>query len=275
LGKEGTGKSIMYDIFRRCIGEDLTMQLSKLSDLTQSHNKIVQGRLLVNCNEATNYPSISDVNIVKQFITDKEFLINPKGCPLYYVNNFSRLLITTNCRFPMRITPDDRRYCCIEMTDKFKNDDAYFSGLVNMLDDKKALSELFNYLANYDIRDFAFNKPPMTPFKRAIIGECLDDVYYWAKDIIEDGYIYNGKIIKIGNTKATTDELWLDWQYWAKNNLSKEIKKGHFKKIIGTRANIGLFGKEIKYRLEGGMPRGYNLNRDNIIQNLKDAGLEL
>ena len=275
LGKEGTGKSIMYDIFRKCIGEDLAMQLSKLSDLTQSHNKIVQGRLLVNCNEATNYPSISDVNIVKQFVTDKEFLINPKGCPLYYVNNFSRLLITTNCRFPMRITPDDRRYFCVEMTDKYKNNDAYFSGLVGMLDDKKALEELFNYLANYDIRDFKFNRPLMTPFKREIIGECLDDVYYWMSDVLEDGIISDGSIIHIGDeTKVPTDDLWNSWLCWAERTLSKKIKKIHFKKIIGTRDVIGVFGKEVRYRVDGGRTRGYRLNRNNIIQKLRESGLD-
>jgi hypothetical protein len=277
LGKEGTGKSIMYDIFRKCIGEDLTMQLSKLSDLTQSHNKIVQGRLLVNCNEATNYPSISDVNIVKQFITDKEFLINPKGCPLYYVNNFSRLLITTNCRFPMRITPDDRRYCCIEMTDKFKNDDAYFSGLVNMLDDKKALSELFNYLANYDIRDFAFNKPPMTPFKREIIGECLDDVYYWIKEIIEEGYTTPGGLITIGDeTKEGVKDLFYYYKEWCDRTLSKKINKNKWMVIVGDKENSGIFGKNVRFRIGGNKKLwGYRMNRDNIIQNLKEAGLVL
>ena len=277
LGKEGTGKSIMYDIFRKCIGEDLTMQLSKLSDLTQSHNKIVQGRLLVNCNEATNYPSISDVNIVKQFITDKEFLINPKGCPLYYVNNFSRLLITTNCRFPMRITPDDRRYCCIEMTDKYKNNDAYFSGLVSMLDDKKALSELFNYLANYDIRDFKFNKPPMTAFKREIIGECLDDIYYWVREILEDGYATPSGIVQITDeTKDSCDSLYHSYLTWCERTMSKRLKEIHWKKIIGNKASAGLFGKEGRFRMSGGTRiRGYKMNREAIIETLKEAGLVL
>ena len=273
LGKQGTGKSIMYDIFRQCIGEDLAMQLSKLSDLTQTHNKIVQGRLLVNCNEATNYPSISDVNIVKQFITDKEFLVNPKGCPLYYVNNYSRLLITTNCRFPMRITPDDRRYLCIEMSDKFKNNDEYFKPMVDMLDNKQALTDLFNYLANYDISDFKFNKPPMTAFKREIIGECVDDVYYWVKEILEDGYIKIGNTVNISENKESAQELHEIYCRWCDETMSKKLGYRKWAKIIGTRDTAGLLGKQERYRVNGSRYWGFTLNRDNIINNLKDAGV--
>lgn len=272
LGKEGSGKSILYDIFRQCIGEDLAMQLSKLSDLTQTHNKIVQGRLLVNCNEATNYPSISDVNIVKQFVTDKEFLVNPKGCPLYYVNNYSRLLITTNCRFPMRITPDDRRYLCIEMSDKFKNNDDYFKPMVNMLDNKQALAELFNYLANYDISNFKFNKPPMTEFKREIIGECVDDVYFWIKEIVEDGYS-NGVHITT-DTKESAQQLYHVYSKWCEETMSKKLGMRKWFAVVGSRKDDGILGKQGRFRVGGGDRFwGFNLNRDNIINNLKEAGV--
>ena len=34
----GAGKSILYDMFTRCIGKDLGLQVSRLEDLTQTHN---------------------------------------------------------------------------------------------------------------------------------------------------------------------------------------------------------------------------------------------
>lgn len=268
LGKEGTGKSLLYDIFRQCIGEALAIQLSKLSDLTQTHNKIVQGRLLVNCNEATNYPSIADVNIVKQFVTDKEFLINPKCCPLYMVNNFARLLITTNCRFPMRVTPDDRRYCCIEMSDKYKGNDEYFNKLAGMLNDENALSDLFNYLANFDLSDFKFNRPVMTPFKRELIGECMDDTFYWIKEIFEEGLCHNLEIKD--EIVETTRALYNYYTDWCDMTLSRKLKQKDWKLEIKKYGfEYGQF--RVGVRANDKRIRGWKLSRVVVETNFKNV----
>ena len=69
-GGQGTGKSILYEFFTRCIGKDLGLQVSKLEDLTQTHNTHLRGKLILNANEATNEPCIRDVNILQGLYRD-------------------------------------------------------------------------------------------------------------------------------------------------------------------------------------------------------------
>ena len=86
-GGQGSGKSILYEFFMRCIGRDYGLQVSKLDDLTQSHNTHLRGKLILNANEATNQPTSRDTNILKSLITETDLTIDPKGVNQYTISN--------------------------------------------------------------------------------------------------------------------------------------------------------------------------------------------
>ena len=266
-GKQGTGKSILYEFFTRCIGKDLGLQVGKLEDLTQTHNTHVRGKLIINANEATNEPAIRDVNILKGLITETDLVINPKGVNQYTVSNYSRLLITSNYKQCMRLDADDRRYFCLEISDAKKNNDVYFSPLVDSLDNEETQQAFFNYLANYDISDFHHQRPPMSAMKRDMIGASADNIILFMKDVCENevvGLEYEKDTVEITPTCADVFELYI---VWCKNNDEK-----------GRRHNKTKFAEQLKGlfeiavvrpRVNGGRERRFQINRDTLLGNFK------
>jgi hypothetical protein len=260
-GGQGSGKSLVYEIFKKCLGSSYAIQFTKMSDLTQTHNNIVRGRLLVNLNEATNFPSIENVNILKGFITDEELLINPKCCPLYYVSNFARVLITTNCEFAIRLDPGDRRYLCLRSNDEFVGNIDYFNTIINLMQDEAFIKELFLYFANLDISDFVHNKPPMTQYKRQLINSQMPDIYYFMQDLIE------GEIGSVefenGEAFVTKELLFTGYRgYCERNNIRAMGIKDFLRDIQGQKFNI----EQRRRLIDGVRHRGFIINKESMLK---------
>ena len=114
-----------------------------MEDLTQTHNTHVRGKLIINANECTNQPANRDVNILKGLITETDLIINPKNVNQYTVSNFSRIMITSNYKQCMRLDADDRRYFCMEISDKKKNNEEYFAPLVDGLTNERTRDDWY------------------------------------------------------------------------------------------------------------------------------------
>lgn len=268
-GKQGTGKSILYEFFKNAIGSDLGLQVSKLEDLTQTHNKIVRGRLIVNCNEATNYPSIRDTNILKGFITETDLLINPKNCPLYYISNYSRLMTTTNCKFSARLDSDDRRWACFEVSEQYRNNDEYFKPLVDTMKDENTLHEFFLYLANFDISDFKCQRPPMTKLKQSMIKDQLPDIIQFMRAVCEND-------TESEYTKDTVEliergsDLYIHYKRWFDDNVGGRIL-GKQKFNTELRDRFGLMLKLHRVKGETKRVYGFKINRDRLLTALRES----
>jgi hypothetical protein len=266
-GKQGTGKSILYEFFTRCIGKDLGLQVGKLEDLTQSHNTHVRGKLIINANEATNEPAIRDVNILKGLITETDLVINPKGVNQYTVSNYSRLLITSNYKQCMRLDADDRRYFCLEISDSKKNDDEYFAPLVDGLSNEETQQAFFNYLANYDISDFHHQRPPMSAMKRDMIGASADNVILFMKDVCENeiGSLPYEKDME--EITPTCVDVFESYVVWCRNNDEKGRRhnKGKFAENLNRLFDITI----VRPVINEGRLRRFKINRARLLNKFK------
>jgi hypothetical protein len=221
---QGTGKSILYEFFTRCIGKDLGLQVGKLEDLTQTHNTHLRGKLIINANEATNEPCLRDVNILKGLITETDLIINPKGVNQYTVSNYSRLMITSNYKHCMRFDADDRRYFCLEVSDHMKQNDVYFAPLIADLTNEANQQDFFNYLANYDISDFKHQRPPLSKMKRELIEDNASNIVSFVKDVCENN------IFSIPFEEATIEifvslkDLYEEYDLWCRQNDARGRK---------------------------------------------------
>jgi phage/plasmid-associated DNA primase len=262
-GKQGTGKSILYEFFTRCIGKDLGLQVSKLEDLTQTHNTHVRGKLIINANEATNEPAIRDVNILKGLITETDLVINPKGVNQYTVSNYSRLLITSNYEQCMRLNKDDRRYMCLEISDsRIKNDD-YFDPMISDLTNQEHQQDFFNYLANYDISDFKPQRPPMTGMKRTMIGMSVDNIVSFMLDVCENT-IYTCEFEeKEEEILPTSKDMFDSYITWCGQNDCKGRKHKKTGFINEINKVFGII--ETMPRIDGSRLRRMKINRDELL----------
>ena len=267
-GKQGTGKSILYEFFTRCIGKDLGLQVGKLEDLTQTHNTHVRGKLIVNCNEATNEPAIRDINILKGLITETDLIINPKGVNQYTVSNYSRLMITSNYEHCMRLDKDDRRYMCLEISDTKIKNDVYFDPMISDLTNEETQQDFFNYLANYDISNFKHQRPPMTNMKRKMIKYSVDNIVSFMLDVCENTVSaceYESDKVDIYPTLKNIFDAYVTWcsQNDCKGRKhNKEIFKGEMKNKLGL--------KEAMPRVNGKQIRSYGINRTELLPKFKD-----
>lgn len=259
-GRQGTGKSILYDFFTRCIGRDLGLQLSKLDDLTQSHNSHIRGKIIVNCNECTNQPAIKDVNILKGMITETELIINPKNVNQYKVSNYSRILITSNYKECMRIDSDDRRYFCLKISDDKRGNREYFAPLVESLKNDDTQRAFFNYLANYDISDFYHQSPPMTEMKQELIGLNVTNLVAFVLDICENNvYSFEYPETKEEITPSIGDML-RAYNEWCRDNDNK-----------GSRLNKRQLMDRLKdVIINMGAGSKIRINRTEILPKLRD-----
>lgn len=267
-GRQGTGKSILYEFFTRCIGKDLGLQVGKLEDLTQTHNTHVRGKLIVNCNEATNEPAIRDVNILKGLITETDLIINPKGVNQYTVSNFSRLMITSNYSACMRLDKDDRRYMCLEISDSKKNNDEYFAPLIDGLKNEKTQADFFNYLANYDISDFKHQRPPLTKMKREMIGNSVSNIVSYVLDVCDNSVINVEYEEEKDEILPSSKDFYDDYVAWCQRNDAKG-RRCNKKKFIGEMKFLFNI-VEVMPRIDGSRKRRFKINRVDLLPKFKE-----
>ena len=270
-GGQGSGKSILYELFTQCVGRNYCLQVGKLEDLTQTHNPHVIGKLLVNCNECTNEPTTRDVNIMKGLITEIEMLCNPKNVNPYTISVYSRFLITSNYKRCMRLDKDDRRYFCLATLNHRQNDDAYFKPLIESIHDDQTQRDFFDYLANYDISDFKCQRPPISKMKRELIGASVDNVVLFIKDVCENNV--NGipfPANQEGNKIfSPIIELYAKYDMWVKENDSKGRKSS--RESLRDPLEQYLKIKETKRGARGNQKKGFEINRVELLPHFRDA----
>lgn len=193
MGKKGTGKSLIYDMVCRMLGKALTLQLSDINHICGSFNDSLLNKLFVNLNETTHLTKQHE-NMLKSLITEIQLLINAKNQAAYVIDNYSRFMITTNEKFGMRVSRDDRRGYYIETPAHQKNIEGYFDKMVADSNNEKndePFRLLFNYFANRDISKFNAKKPPMTKFKRELMVQSEDPVVNYLNEFVEGDRINN------------------------------------------------------------------------------------
>jgi hypothetical protein len=271
-GTQGAGKSILYEMLKAAIGKDLTLQVSKLEDITQDHNSHLRGKLIINCNEATNQPANRDINILKGLITETDLVVNPKNVNQYTINNFSRVLITSNYKQCMRLDPTDRRYFCLKVSSKWVGKSEYFDALVKDVESSESQQAFFDYLANYDISDFAHHRPPMSEMKLEMIRINIPSSTQFLRDVCENmifdlPFPEEQEGIVMVQTVISTSELFRAYTAWCVENDAK-----------GGRLNKTVFVDELKEKfeliqkrktIEGRKVYAITLNRTTLLPKFK------
>ena len=188
MGAKGTGKSIIFSAIERIFGSRSTLQVSDLNSVTGNFNSSLENRVVINLNECCNFTKARERNIFKSLTTEVNLRINRKFEVPYSTKFYGRFLITTNEKFGIDVSPDDRRNYCVETPSAHKGNEAYFKPLIDDLngDDNTPFRDLFNYLANMDISSFKPMQPPMTKFKMQLIKTSVDPIYHYLYELAND-----------------------------------------------------------------------------------------
>jgi hypothetical protein len=125
---------------------------------------------------------------LKHLITSEDVLIEPKGINPFKVRSVLRLMITSNERWVVPATADERRYFVLDVSDVHMQDTAYFAKIREEMNNG-GLAALLDYLMNYDLSDFNVRAVPDTEALADQKVEGLKNVEKWWYSQLEDGEI--------------------------------------------------------------------------------------
>jgi hypothetical protein len=228
--KQGGGKGIILDKLAQIIGDNHYAQNSNANFLFGDFNGQLEGKILINLDEAFWGGDKKLEGVIKNKITEKRQTINKKNKENYIVDCYANYIITTNNDWFAGTSEDDRRHYCLELDNKL-------SGRMNaetlkhiqpVLD---APCEAFaKVLYNRDISDFKPRMFKKTKLLQEQVEMNWNSPKVWYNNVMRDGgFEYDGhfiewnKVLKISN-------------YDGNKNYGTEIKnKKKEKRVIYTK----------------------------------------
>ena len=259
MSEEGLGKGLWQTFFEQVLTKALATTFTSWDQITGSFNGKMAGKLLFTLNEATNYPTNTQKELMKTIIKDTELSVNKKFVNQYDVDNYARVQITTNNKRPVAIDYDDRRYCCIESDNSVRGNTEYFKPLIDSRNDEQTQHDMFDFLTNYPLDGFNSEKPPMTRWKRELIGQNLCPPMEFIKELMS-GEIVGYTIEEDEPLKIKGKDLYESYVRWCSE--SGEHRAGNNRSFFAELKTKKILQKSL--RIDGSVTKGVTLIKTEI-----------
>jgi phage/plasmid-associated DNA primase len=159
-GAKGTGKGLtaqlMGSVFR---GHALHVTNSR--HLTGHFNAHLADTLFLFVDEAFWAGDKQGESTLKALITEPQLTIEPKGIDAFQVPNRLKIMMASNNDWVVPVSPDERRYFVLDVSDQRKGDKAYFTRLAAAIGGPE-LAAFLAYLLELDLSGFDHRNPPHT-----------------------------------------------------------------------------------------------------------------
>jgi hypothetical protein len=189
-GMQGTGKTFFANAIGRPFGRHYTVG-SQSSSLTSNFNKDLEDKVCLLADEALFAGDKRNDSILKGLIGAQSLKIEPKGVDRYDVPNMLHILMATNSDHAVPMGADARRYLVLDVSDKRRQDRAWFADMQKKLDDG-GFNALVYHFRNKDIPlDFYEQHPPRTPAWREQVLMTLDRKESWWFAKLESGRLFH------------------------------------------------------------------------------------
>lgn len=126
--------------------------------------------------------------MLKYLITSTSVMIEPKGVNAFPIPSVLRLFISSNERWVIPATEDEGRFFVLNVSEKRRNDHAYFAALREEMKGEGP-SHLLAYLQQYDLTGFQVRKVPDTEALAEQKEMGLKNVERWWRDTLYRGHI--------------------------------------------------------------------------------------
>lgn len=182
-GEKGAGKDIVGVYLRHLMDKSAYLHTSDQNAVWGQFNGPIANKLLIHLEEAFFHGDHGADSRIKNLITADSQTINEKHAPVYSIDSFHRLFITSNELRVVNATSGERRYFISEVSEARKGDHAYFNALVREMEGDGPAA-LMHKLLTYDLS--AWNpRPPATEALLDAIAEGLKGVHAWMADCID------------------------------------------------------------------------------------------
>lgn len=246
-GRKGVGKDTLgYYIKRMC--ERNYRMFADSSALYGSHNQHLEQCFFCHLEEAIWVGNPRHDPILKSMITGETMHINPKGVNAYSVKSILRLFMSTNEKWAVPATNDERRYFVTQASEKYRFNRNYFNPLrAEMLGDGPAA--FLDYLLNYDISNFEVRDVPETQALAEQKAMGHKNLQLFWREVLDEGEIpsFDNPMEETEqsdwHTSAVTlpvDRLYAQYRVWMKD-----------RRYDGAILDKRTVGKELKEMVPG------------------------
>lgn len=185
-GTKGAGKDTLAAIVKLIIGKRHVAHVEKPDLLTQRFNAHLASAILVHVEEAYWAGAADKKGVLQALITSETMTVERKGVDPVTVDSFCRIIMTTNERWVIPATNDERRYAVFEVSDARSGNTAYFDALYAEISNEGAAAFL-DHLLSVNLTEFKVTQVPQTNALRDQKLASLSGVARFWFDLLNDG----------------------------------------------------------------------------------------
>ncbi len=186
-GAEGVGKGAFVKHFGSIFGQHFR-HVSRTSHLVGNFNAHLQDTVLLFADEAYWAGNKADEGALKGLITEETLMIEPKGVNAFEIENHIRFIFATNNDWAVPAGYDARRFCVLDVSDRRKQDSAYFARLEAQMR-AGGTAALLRHLVNVDLSQVDLRKVPVTQALLDQKRRTMDPIDAWFYDCVRNGTI--------------------------------------------------------------------------------------
>lgn len=167
--KQGAGKDTFLDFIGRILGQDYFYNTNDAENSVfgrfTSH---LQKTLLLKMEEVDFETNKKNESRLLSLITAPFMSYEGKGKDAITLNDYKRIVMTTNKAVPVNIPDSDRRFVLIRCSEDHVGDIAYWNKTYAELEKPETLEAYYDFLASRDISNFQIRLKPNTDFYKEV-----------------------------------------------------------------------------------------------------------
>lgn len=214
-GGQGTGKNTFVDTMGSLVARHFC-EVSSIEQLTGRFNAHLRKIILLHANEATWGGNKSESGKLKAMITDKTIPVELKMQDILHIDNYLRLVVSSNESWPVPVDADDRRFLILDVSPVFKQDTAFFGALHAELA-AGGREALMHDLQTENLTGFSPRNKPATPFGADMKLRSADGPTRWLYEVLSgNAWHHNGVPIFAASNAAAS---------WSKNAFVEDYQQ--------------------------------------------------
>ena len=187
IGKEGTGKGTLFKILCEIFNAKVVLPASKPDQLVGRFNAVLDHKYIVWSDEAIFVGNRKYQDDLKHLISEPIITTEGKGKALKQIRSYHRFIAATNKKHFSFVSPDDRRYAFLKVSEEQMQNKPFFNRLWESIECDGALEAFVHYLTNLDLSDF---DPTIKPITQELIVQkllSLEGVAGYIKEVLDAG----------------------------------------------------------------------------------------
>jgi len=223
-GDNGVGKSKVAEVFGSLFGNSF-MTISNESQILGNHNDHLRNCIFLSADDSFFGGNKSTNGQLKNLVTDKALLYNPKGIGQFIAPSYLHIMMTSNEDFVVPASGNERRYFVLDVKPNNRRDYKFFRSIDEDMENG-GFELLLSFFKSVDLSDFEVRDNPET---EALNDIKLDSLDYPEQYILQ--LLHKGELI--------------EWEKWGV--IERDLFYNNYIDYVKLRGGISKFKQSHQY----------------------------